>query len=121
MERVGEKKSAEFFETWMKSQKEFMDNWMKSQKEFMDNWIESAKKMQEGIMSLDGGKTATPGKELFNMYNTWFNTMVSSSKSFTDEAMKMQETWKTSMEKQMGMSKELFKNFSEFTRQGAAK
>ena len=120
MEKVGEKKNAEFFETWMKSQKEFMENWTKSQKEFMDNWLEAAKKMQESFMNLDASKTATPGKELFNMYNTWFNTMAASSKGFTDEAMKMQETWKASMEKQMGMNKDLFKNFSEFTRQGAA-
>jgi len=35
------------------------------------------------------------------------NTMISSSKVFTDEAAKMQETWVKSVEKQM----DLLKNF----------
>ncbi len=117
MEKAAEKKSVEFFETWMKLQKEFLENWTKSQKDFMDNWLEAAKKLEETFLKLDGGKASGPGKEFFNMYNSWFNTMAKSSKIFTDEMMRMQETWQTSMEKQMGASKELFKPFSESARQ----
>ncbi len=113
MEKLAEKKNAEYFEMWMTLQKEFLDNWMKSQKEFMENWLEGVKKLQESFLNLDGGQAGKPGKEMLNMYNTWFNTMVNSSKVFTDEAMKIQETLKTSAEKQMGMGKEIFKTFSE--------
>ena len=114
-------KAVEIFETWFKLQKEFMENWTKSQKEFMENWIESSKKLQESFMGFDGSKEGTPGKEMLKMYNTWFNTMVNSSKIFTDEAIKIQETWKTSVEKQMEMSKEMFKNFPEFFKKEAGK
>ena len=114
-------KAVEIFETWFKLQKEFMENWTKSQKEFMENWIESSKKLQESFMGFDGSKEGTPGKEMLKMYNTCFNTMVNSSKIFTDEAIKIQETWKTSVEKHMEMSKEMFKNFPEFFKQEASK
>jgi len=119
MEETEEKKNGEFFETWMKSQREFIENWTKNQKEFMDGWLEAAKKMQESF-SFDGGKAGTSEKEILNMYNTWLNTMVNSSKLFTDQAMKMQESWKTTVEKQMSMNKELFKNFNVSSRQAAA-
>ncbi len=112
MEKASEKKNVEFFETCMKLQEEFLDNWAKSQKEFLDNWFEATKKMQEAFLNLEGGNAFPPGKEIFQMYNTWFNTMSNSSKIFTDEAMKMQEMWKASMKKPM-MSSDLFKNFTE--------
>ncbi len=121
MEKTAEKKSAEFIETWAKLQKDFMDNWTKSQKEFMENWLEAAKKMQESFLSLEPKQTGMPGKDMVNMYNTWFNTMVNSSKTFTDEAMKVQETWKTAVEKQMSMGKDLFKGFPDFPGQSAGK
>ncbi len=112
---------AEIFESWFKLQKEFMENWMKSQKEFMENWTEASKKLQESFLNLGGAKEGLPGHEMLGAYNTWLNTMMDSSKIFTDEAIKIQETWKTSVEKQMEMSKEMFKNFSEFSKQRAGK
>ena len=121
-EKIAEKKSVEFFEMCMKMQKEFLENWMKSQKEFMENWLEGAKKLQESFLNLDSGQLGKPaGKDMLGMYNTWFNTMVNSSKVFTDEAMKMQETWKGSAEKQMEMSREIFKNFSAFSSQATGR
>jgi hypothetical protein len=38
--------------------------------------------------------------------------MANSSKVFTDEAGRLQETWKNAVEKQMDMSREAVKNFS---------
>jgi len=114
-------KAAEILETWFKSQREFMENWTKSQKEFMENWTESSKKLQESFLNLDALKEGMPGKEMFTMYNSWFNTMVNSSKIFTDEAIKIQDTWKTSVEKQMEMSQEMFKKFPEFFKKEAVK
>ncbi|MDO8446843.1 MAG: hypothetical protein Q7T53_12240 [Deltaproteobacteria bacterium] len=100
-------KGTEFFDAWIKSQKDFMGNWVKAQKEFMENWTAGTKKIQESIASM-GGTQEGPAKEFFNQYNTWMNTMISSSKVFTDEATKMQEAWVNSVEKQM----DLLKNFS---------
>ncbi len=113
--------AAEIFESWFKLQKEFMDKWMKSQKEFMENWTEASRKLQESFFNLGGAKEGVAGKEILGAYNTWLNMMMDSSRIFTDEAIKIQESWKTSVEKQMEMSKEMFRNFSEFSKQGADK
>jgi len=43
--------------------------------------------------------------------------MVNSSKLFTVEAEKIQDTWKNTVENQMAMSREMVKNFSEFFKQ----
>lgn len=105
-------KALEFFDAWVKSQKDFLENWVKTQKEFMENWTEATKKLQEGFLSL-GGPQEGPGKEMLNLYNSWINTMLNSSKVFTDEAVKIQENWKNTVEKQMEMSREMVKNFLE--------
>ena len=109
-------KVLEFFDAWVKSQKEFMENWVKSQKEFMENWTEATKKMQESFTGI-GGSQEGPAKEMQNLYNSWVNTMVNSSKSFSAEAAKIQEAWKNTFEKQLEMSREMIKNFSELFKQ----
>jgi hypothetical protein len=43
--------------------------------------------------------------------------MLKSSEIFSDEAVKIQKTWKTALEHQMEMSRELVKNFSNFFQQ----
>jgi hypothetical protein len=102
-------KMTELFDAWMKSQKDFMESSMKTQKEFMDNWVESTKKIQETFLNM-GMAQEGPMKEPLK---TWFTTISNSSKVFTDEAARLQETWKNAVEKQMDMSKEAVKNFSE--------
>ena len=111
-------KIMEFVDTMMRSQKEFMDNWVKAQKEFMENWIETTKKMQETLLSV-GVSQEGATKETINLYKSWLATMADSSKVFTDEAGKIQETWKTSVEKQMDMSREMVKGFSELFKKAA--
>jgi hypothetical protein len=39
--------------------------------------------------------------------------MVNSSKLMTEEAARVQETWKNAVEKQMDLNRELAKNFSD--------
>ncbi|HKN18645.1 MAG TPA: hypothetical protein VJW95_02525 [Dissulfurispiraceae bacterium] len=110
----------EFVDSWVKSQEEFMENWVKSQKEFMENWTESIKKMQESFVNMGGSKEG-PTKEILSLYNSWLTTMMGSSKAFTVEAEKIQETWKNTIENQMAMSREMMKNFSEFFKQADKK
>jgi hypothetical protein len=106
----------DFVDSWVKSQKEFMEHWVKSQKEFMENWTESIKKLQESFMNM-GGSQDGPAKEILSHYNSLLTTMVNSSKLFTVEAEKIQDTWKNTVENQMAMSREMVKNFSEFFKQ----
>jgi len=107
MERI-----LEFIDALMKSQKDFMENWLKSQKEFMVNLTEATKVMQESLFSIGGSQEGTT-KELLNLYKSALTTMVDSSRVLTDEAGKIQETWKNTVEKQLNMSREMVKNLSE--------
>lgn len=114
-------KAVEFFESWVKSQKEFMDNWVKSQREFMEGWTEATKKLQEAFLNMGGPQEGAAGKELHNLYNSWISTMTNSSKVFTDEAAKIQETWKNTVEKQLEMGKDMVRNLSELFVQAGEK
>jgi hypothetical protein len=110
----------EFADSWVKSQKEFMENWVRSQTEFMENWTESMKKMQEFFANM-GVSQDGPTKEIISFYNSWLTSMVNSSKAFSAETEKIQQTWKNTIEKQMEMGKGMVKNFSESFKQAAEK
>ena len=114
-------KAYEFFDGWLRSQRDFLENWVKTQKEFMESWTESTKKLQEAFLNQVGSHNGHSGKELFELYNSWMTSMVNSSQVFTDEAIKIQETWKNTVEKQMEMSREIVKNYSAFFKQTAEK
>jgi hypothetical protein len=111
-------KMIEFVDGMMKSQKEFMESWVSAQKEFMENWVETTKKIQESLLSA-GRAQEGPTKETLNLYKSWLATMANSSKTFTDEAGKIQDTWKNSIEKQMEMSREMVKNISTLFKKAA--
>lgn len=113
-------KVLEFLDAWMKSQKEFMEKWVRSQKEFMENWTDATRKMQEAFLSMGEGQEGT-STDRSNLYRSWLTTMVNSSKVFTDEAGKIQESWKNTVEKQMEMSREMVKNMMELFKQAAEK
>ncbi|MFI5304019.1 MAG: hypothetical protein ACHQYP_04415 [Nitrospiria bacterium] len=106
-------KGLEFFDAWVKSQKEFLETWSKSQKDLLANWNESTKKLQETFASLSTAKEG-PAKEATNLFNSLFTTMTNSTKVFSEEVEKVQETWKTTFEKQMESSREMLGKFSQF-------
>ncbi|HET6515717.1 MAG TPA: hypothetical protein VFG09_11205 [Thermodesulfovibrionales bacterium] len=117
----GMEKGLEFFDSWMKSQREFLEKWITTQKEFMENWTDSMKKLQESFLSLGSSRETGQGKEMYAMYNSWVKTMANSSKLFTDEAVKIQETWKNTVEKQMEMSRQMATNYFDLFRQKTPK
>jgi len=92
--------ASEFFESFLGSQREFLEGWMKTQKDVLDNWLEATRKFQEAFINLGGTQEGTPGRDFLKMYNAWLSTMVNSSKIFTDEISKMQEKWKTTVERE---------------------
>ena len=105
-------KGFEFFDAWIKSQQEFLETWSKSQKDFLKNWNESTKKLQESFVKL-GTSQDGRGKEMTDLFVSLFNNVANSTKVFSDEAVKIQETWKGTVEKQMEMSREMVKKFSQ--------
>jgi hypothetical protein len=102
-------KAFEFYDTWLKSQKDFLDNWIRSQKELMDIWFDSIKKIQLSFSTMAGSQGVSP--QLLELFNSWFTIMLSSSKAFTEGITNLQNAWKTMIEKQMEMSKEIAKHF----------
>jgi len=110
----------EFINVWMRSQKEFMESWMNSQREFMEKWLEAMRQMQESMLSIGQPLKGTTA-ETQDVYRSWLESMTGSAKVFTDEAGKVQKTWKTAIEKQMDMNKEVMKNFSEFFKKAEEK
>jgi len=101
-------KTLEFYDTWLDSQKNFLDNWTSSQKELMDNWLEGIKKIQTSFASITGSHGGSP--QLLELFNSWFTTMLSSSKAFTEGVTNLQDAWKTTIEKQMEMGRETSKH-----------
>jgi hypothetical protein len=96
----GKKTAGEFFEAFLNSQREFLEGWMKTQKDALDNWLEATRKFQEAFINLGGTQEGTPGRDYLKMYNAWLSTLVNSSKVFTDQISKMQEKWRSSVEKE---------------------
>lgn len=109
-------KGQEFFDAWIKTQKEFLENWSKSQEQLMEKYTESMETLQESLQNIENSQEG-PMKEMLNLFNPLFDTMVSSSKNFSDEVLKNQKTWKSSIEKQMEMCSEMLKTSSDFFEQ----
>jgi hypothetical protein len=101
----------EYVEAWMKSQKDFMESWVKSQKEFTANWMVTTRIIQGSLINM--AKPPEGSKDILDFYKSALIAMVESSKSLTDEAEKIQETWKKTAERQMDLSREIAKNYSE--------
>jgi len=92
---------------------EFFDACVTLQKEFLDSWTESTKKLQESFVYL-GSAQESSAKETINIFNSLFNTVANSTKIFSDEAVKIQETCKSAVEKQMESGREIVNNFAQF-------
>lgn len=104
----------DFFNAWAKTQKEFLETSLKSQEVFRSHWLDSMKKTQDSFMNMANAYDTPQSKELAKLFNTWFNTVISSSELFNDQALKMQQSWQKTLEVQMDQSKELVKGFSEY-------
>lgn len=101
----------EFIDAWFKMQTEFVGTLAGLQKDFLDNFIESSKKIQQTFLGAAG--EGLPGKQMTDYYDMWFSTAVNSSRAFTDQIIKMQETWKASVNRQLDSGREMFRSFAE--------
>ncbi len=121
-------KEFEILDSYVQSQKEFMETWMNTQKELWERMTESTRKMQEAMLS---PICSSPGprairaraqaaqKEAFNIYNTMVETMVNTSKAYTDEVIKMQEACRHTIDKQMEIGRRMSTNLFEMGRHAA--
>jgi hypothetical protein len=105
-------KMLEYVDAWTQSQKDFMENWVNSQKEFTENWTVSTKIIHDALISMARPPENTT-REILDLYQSALMAMVDSSKVLADKAGKIQDTWEKNVARQMDISRELVKNYSE--------
>ena len=104
-------KEMEIFDSWIQSQKEMMDTFIRMQKDFFGAMADSAKKMQESMLCAGGAQEAEGAQK---GYSQMVDTMMNSSRTFTDQAMRMQDAWLETFRRQMDMATGMGRNFMEF-------
>ena len=111
----------DYFDAWTNTQKAFIANILNAQKELRSQWMVSVQKMQDSFSQLPSVQENPQVKEALNLYNPWFNTMLNTTKALGDEALKVQETLNSSIEKQIEISRELVSSLSELSQPAKAK
>ena len=109
-------KQLEYFDALVANQKQALGNLVTAQKDMRNQLLDGMSKVQSSLTSIPGIAETAQSKEVMNQFNSWFNTMITSTKTFSDEALKMQENWNSAFEKQLDISRDVVKNFSELTK-----
>jgi hypothetical protein len=97
----------------MKTQKDFMDGYAKAQKEGLERWAEATMKLQKPFLNMAGTQEG-PMKDVLGFYNNGLTTMMNSARTVADESAKIQESWKSAVEKQMEMAREMTRQMTAF-------
>ena len=97
----------------MKTQKDFMDSCTKAQKEGLERWAEATEKLQKPFLNMVGAQEG-PMKDMLGFYSNGLTTMMNSARTVADESGKIQEAWKSGVEKQMGMAREMTRQMTAF-------
>ncbi len=105
-------KQLEYFDVLANTQKQVLGNLVTAQKDLRAQLLDGMGKVQTTVTSIPGITETAQSKEAFNQFNTWFNIMISSTKTFSDEALKMQENLNTAFEKQLDISRDVVKSLS---------
>lgn len=106
----------EYFDAVATTQKQAMDNLIATQKQVRAQWLDTMQKMQESVTTLPGTPDIPQAKEAVNLFNNWFNTMLNASKAIGDEAIKLQESWNSSVEKQVAINREMISSLNDFAK-----
>jgi len=114
-------KQIEYFDTLADTQKEIFDSLLSAQKDLRAQWIAAINKTQAAFTSIPGLPETPQTKEALNQFNTWFSTVASSSQNATEEALKTQEYWISTYEKQLAISRDVLKNFIDLANSTQAK
>jgi hypothetical protein len=105
-------KQLEYFDVLANTQKQVLSNLVTAQKDLRTQLLDGMSKVQSTVTSIPGIPETAQSKEALNQFNSWFNIMISSTKTFSDEALKMQENLNTAFEKQLDISRDVVKSFS---------
>ena len=97
----------------MKTQRDFMDSCAKAQKDGLERWAEATVKLQKPFLNMAGTQEG-PMKDLLGFYSNGLTTMMNSAKTVADESGKIQESWKSAVEKQMETAREMTRQMTGF-------
>jgi predicted RND superfamily exporter protein len=109
-------KQLEYFDVLANTQKQVLGNLVTAQKDLRTQLLDGMSKVQTTLTSIPGVSETPQSKEALNQFNSWFNIMISSTKSFSEEALKMQENLNSAFEKQLDISRNVVKGFSELAK-----
>lgn len=103
----------EYFDVIANTQKQLLGNLATAQKDLRTQWLDSMSKVHSTITSIPGIPETPQAKEALNQFNTWFSSVLNTSRTFSDEALKLQENLNSAFEKQLEISREVVKTFAE--------
>lgn len=109
-------KQLEYFDVLANTQKQVLNNLVVAQKDLRAQLLDGMGKVQTTLTSIPSISETPQSKEALNHFNSWFNMMISSTKTFSDEALKMQQNLNSAFEKQLDISRDVVKSFSELAK-----
>jgi len=110
-----------YFDVLANTQKQVFDNLLSAQKDLRVQWIDAISKTHAAFTSIPGLPETPQTKEALNQFNTWFGSVANNSQTATEEALKTQESWISSYEKQLAISRDLLKSLIEVANTSKAK
>ena len=108
-------KQLEIFDVVVNTQKQVFNNLISAQQDLRVQWIDGISKTHAAITSIPGLPENAPTKEALSQFNTWMGNVANQSQSATEEALKAQETFISTYEKQLDVSRDLLKSFIALT------
>lgn len=112
-------KQLEYFDILANSQKQVLNNLVSAQKDLRTQWLDGINKVHSNITNLPGIPDTAQTKEALNQYNAWFNHALTTAKTLSDEALKVQENLNSAFGKQLDINREVVKSFSEYAKTAA--
>lgn len=114
-------KQLEYFDVVANNQKQVLNNLVSAQNDLRTQWLDSAVKVKEAVSNIPGVPEITITKDALTQFNSWFDSVLSASKTAGDEVLKTQENWISAYEKQVAINREVFKNFIDVAKTAAPK
>ena len=102
-----------YFDVLADTQKQVFNNLLSAQKDLRVQWMDAISKTQSAFTSIPGLPETPQTKEALNQFNAWFSTVSNTSQAATEEALKTQESWISSYEKQLAISRDVLKSLIE--------
>ena len=106
----------DYYDAWTEAQKTFSKNIVTAQNEMRAQWLDSVQKVQDSINNLPGVQDNPQAKEVLKLYNAWFDNMLETSKTMSEEAFKVQSALQGAIEKQFELGRQVASNLVELSK-----